>query len=52
MPDARLLDIGADGEDLHAVEVVEVVFNVEFVEVEGGEEGGVVGGREGGAEEG
>lgn len=51
-PHFRLLHVGADGQDFDAVEVVEVVFDVEFVEVDGGEEGGVVGGGEGCAEEG
>lgn len=46
-----LLDVGADGEDFDAVDVVEVVFDVEFVEVERRDERGVIGGREGCAQE-
>ena len=45
-------DVRADAEDLHAVEVVEVVFEVELVEPERGEEGGEVGGLRGRAQEG
>lgn len=47
-----MLDVASDAEDLDAVEVVEVVFEVELVEVEGGKEGCVVGRGEGGAEKG
>ena len=47
-----MLDVGADGETGDGVEVVEVVFEVEFVEGEGGDKGGVIGRGEGGAQEG
>ena len=43
---------GADVQDTDVVGVVEVGFQVEFVEVEGDEEGGEMGGFERGAEEG
>lgn len=52
MPYASLLDVTSDAEDFDAVEVVEVVFEVELVEVEGGDEGCVVGRGEGRTEEG
>lgn len=52
MPYAGLLDVASDAEDFDAVEVVEVVFEVELVEVEWGDEGCVVGRGEGCAEEG
>lgn len=52
MADFCLLDVGADGDDFHAVELVEVIFDVEFVGVEGDDEGCVVGWGERGAEEG
>ena len=45
-------DEGADVQDTNVVGVVEVGFEVEFVEVEGNEEGGEVWGFEGSAEEG
>ncbi len=50
LPDAGLLDVGADaGADCEAVGVVEVVAEVELAEPEGDEEGGAGGGLGGGA---
>ena len=51
-PHAAVDDEGAHAQRLHAVEVVEVVFQVELVEGQGREEGGVVRGAGRGAEEG
>lgn len=45
-----LLNIASDAEDFDTVEVVEVVFEVELIKVEGSDEGGVVGRGEGRAE--
>ena len=45
-------DEGADVQDTDVVGIVEVGFQVEFVEVEGNEEGGKVWGFKGSAEEG
>lgn len=47
-----MLDVASDTENFDAVEVVEVVLEVELVEVEWGNEGCVVGRGEGRAEEG
>jgi len=47
-----VLHVAAHRQAAHVVGVVEVVFDVELVEVERGDEGGVFGGQEGGAEEG
>ena len=53
VPDhAAVDDEGADVQDTDVVGVVEVGFQVEFVEVEGNEEGGEVWGFERSAEEG
>ena len=50
--DAGLLHVGADGDAAERVSVVEVVFEIEFVEMEWGEEGCPGGWRVRGAEEG
>lgn len=52
LPHCHLLDVAAHGQAAHIVGVVQVVFDVELVEVQGRDEGCVFGREEGRAEEG
>ena len=50
--DGLLLDVASNADDAHAVQVLEVVAEIEFVEVEWDAELGIAGGEEGGSDEG